>query len=122
MLPLLAFFLLVGCSGGDDAEEPEASTPAPPSAGSTVVGRNISFSTDTLSATVGEQVTITFDSQDANIPHNFHVLAESQGDFKTEVQPGPNIQSVTFTINAPGTYRFQCDVHPGQMNGTLEIQ
>ena len=107
---------------GDDGENGETPTPLPSPADTTVVGRNISFSIDTLSATVGQQVTITFDNQDSGIPHNFHVLAGSQGDFQTEIRPGPNTQSVTFTIDVAGTYRFQCNVHPGQMNGTLTVQ
>ena len=121
-LPLLALVLLVACSNGDDAEEVETLTPLPASAGTTVVGRNISFSTDTLSATVGQPVTITFVNQDSVDLHNFHVLAGSQGDFKTEIRFGPDTQSLTFTINMAGAYRFQCDTHPDQMNGTLTVQ
>ena len=38
------------------------------------------------------------------------------------ISAGPDSQAVTFTINQPGSYRFQCDVHPDEMFGTLTVQ
>jgi len=70
----------------------------------------------------GQQVTITFDHQDVGIFHNFHVQAGAAGDFKTEIEQGPVKQTLTFTIDRPGSYTFICDVHPNQMTGTLVVR
>lgn len=88
----------------------------------TVVGKSIAFDVDTLSVPAGQQVTITFDHQDAGVFHNLHVRAGAAGDFKTEIEQGPVKQTLTFIIDRPGSYTFICDVHPGQMKGTLVVR
>ncbi len=98
------------------------STPALPGASRTVVGRDIAFSTTSFGVDAGQPLTVTFDNREQAIFHNFHLLAGSEGDFATLISAGPDSQAVTFTINQPGSYRFQCDVHPDEMFGTLTVQ
>lgn len=87
----------------------------------TVVGKDIAFDVDELAVPVGQQITITFDHEDAGVFHNLHVQAGAAGDFKTEIERGPVQQTLTFRIDEPGTYTFVCDVHPAQMKGTLVV-
>ncbi len=93
-----------------------------PVTSATVVGKNIAFDIDMLTVAAGQEITVTFDHQDAGVFHNFHVQAGAGGDFKTEIEKGPIQQTLTFTINQPGRYTFICDVHPNQMKGTLAVQ
>ena len=74
-----------------------------------------------LEITAGATVTVTFDNRDDGIPHNLHFLGEDAGDFATEIEEGPVTQTLEITFDEPGEIAFQCDVHPGQMNGTLTI-
>ena len=88
----------------------------------TIVGENIAFDTVSLTVPTGEEVTITFDNRDADVPHNLHIQAGSQGDFRTEITAGLVVQRLTFTIDAPGEYVYICDVHPTLMVGTIIIE
>jgi plastocyanin len=64
---------------------------------------------------------------DSDLPHNIAFFegadATASRIAATEVVTGPgNLQEVTFTTPAePGSYYFHCDVHPVQMQGTLEV-
>lgn len=88
----------------------------------TIVGENISFDTVSLTVPAGEEVTITFDNRDDGVPHNLHIQAGAQEDVQTEIMAGPVIQTLTFTIDEPGTYVYVCDVHPGLMEGTIIVE
>ncbi len=94
---------------------------ASPVTAATIIGENIEFDTRLLSVQVGEVVTITFENRDDGVPHNFHVRAGAEGDFKTEIAQGPLTQTLTFSIDEPGEYAYLCDVHPSQMQGTLVV-
>jgi len=87
----------------------------------TVVGEDISFDETSLSAAAGEQITITFENRDQGVPHNFHVFGPGGQDEKTAIEEGPLTQTLTLTIEEPGSYAFVCDVHPGRMTGELVV-
>ena len=94
----------------------------------TIVGERVdisasnseSFDQDSVSAPSGP-VTLVFTNNDAGIPHNLNLIAESGGErrsiVKTEIERGPNRQAVTVQVPS-GTYTYICDVHPA-MQGTL---
>ncbi|MCH8051066.1 MAG: hypothetical protein IIC86_03500 [Chloroflexi bacterium] len=65
---------------------PDAGAPV---TSATLVGKKIAFDVDALTVPAGQEVTITFDNQDAAVPHNLHVQAGPEGDFKTEIVEGP---------------------------------
>jgi len=68
-------------------------------------------------------VTLTLDNQDSGIQHNIAVSGSGGGTIaSTEIAPGPNQTSVTFTAPGPGSYSFVCEVHPRQMVGTLVVE
>ncbi len=106
-------------TGAVSSQAPDDGAPV---TSATIVGKNIAFDVDALTVPAGQEVTITFDNQDAAVPHNLHVQAGPEGDFKTEIVGGPVLQTLTFEIAAPGSYSFVCDVHPNQMAGTLIVE
>ncbi len=118
------------CGGGGAAPETapapegEAATAAPAGDGPvelTVVGERVRFDVTELRVPAGTPVTITFVNKDAGIPHNIRIAGPS-GPIATEVEPGPVTQTLTFTIDEPGTYEFICAVHPTQMVGQLIVE
>ncbi len=109
---------------------PTATTTTPGGAGETVTmnltADNMAFDTDTITVPAGAEVTINFDNQDDGIPHNFAVYENSTAQdpiFQGEIVTGPDTTEYTFTApEEPGTYYFQCDVHPSQMNGDFIVE
>jgi len=106
-------------------EEP---TPAPDAQELTIVGSNIQFDTDEIAIEAGRQAVVTFDNQDAGVPHNW-ALYESESAARNSGEPiaaspiedGPIVQQIAFDPPAPGAYYFVCDVHPN-MNGELIVE
>jgi plastocyanin len=88
-----------------------------------VVTRGDSFSVGEITVTAGQEVTIIVDDQDTETddPHNFHVRAGDLN-FFTKIEPAPNTQTLTFTIDTPGVYEFFCDTHAVTMNGLFIVE
>lgn len=111
-------------AGGQPGATPTAATgSASGSTQLTVVASNISFDKSTLNAPAGE-VKLTLNNQDG-IAHNLHLFKGNddtgQSIGMTPIEAGPVQNSFTANL-APGTYHYQCDVHPGQMHGTLVVK
>ena len=95
----------------------------------TLVAKNIAFDKRSLSAGAGASVTLSFDNQDAGVIHNV-AFYKSKGSVGTPLAQGskgnlitgPAKEDLTFTAPGPGTYYFQCDVHPDQMNGSFIVK
>lgn len=100
--------------GPDPTEAPGAQTQV------TLTAEGISFDQDSITVPAGEEVTITYENRDEALAHNLRVFGPDE-EFATEIAQGPVTQTLTFTIDEPGTYEFQCDVHPAQMSGTLTV-
>jgi plastocyanin len=89
-----------------------------------LVAQGIAFDTTELTVASGGPVTIDFDNQDANTPHNVSVYADEEGTqsiFLGDLVTGPATAEYTFDAPPPGSYFFRCDVHPDQMKGTLTV-
>ncbi|MEP6972763.1 MAG: cupredoxin domain-containing protein [Actinomycetota bacterium] len=87
-----------------------------------LVAQNTAFDVSCLVAPAGAAFTISFDNQEAGVPHNLDVY-DAQGGTPlgaTDVAPGVIKQSLKLTLDA-NTYYFQCDVHPTQMFGQLVV-
>lgn len=97
--------------GGGDTQEVE------------VTIDSTSFDVGEIRVKAGEEVhiVITDNDQGADEPHNFHVRAGSEN-FFTNIEPAPNVQELTFTIQEPGEYEFFCDTHQAEMNGVLIVE
>lgn len=94
-----------------------------PEGGLTIVAENIQFDTDELSVPAGEEVSLTFDNQDAGVPHNVAIYEDDSTDeelFVGEIFDG--VAEMTYEIPPmeAGSYYFHCDVHPN-MNGTVGV-
>jgi plastocyanin len=60
-------------------------------------------------------------NMDEGVAHNLHVIAGSVDEALPTFTPADGPQSLTFTIEAAGTYEFRCDVHPTTMIGALVV-
>lgn len=109
-LGLIAVLALTACGGGGGGSPLSV----------TIKGEDIKFDTTSISAKVGQAVTVTLENTGA-LDHSFIIDALN---VKIEnVKPGAT-GSATFTPTAAGTYTFYCNV-PGHkeagMTGTLTV-
>jgi plastocyanin len=98
---------------------PGAATPA--AGGLVVTAVNIDFQPKQLAAPAGVPFTITLVNQDAGVPHNLTVFDPAGRELaSSEVVTGPTKTDVRVQAVDPGSYTFQCKVHPN-MAGTLVV-
>jgi plastocyanin/heme-degrading monooxygenase HmoA len=80
-----------------------------------------------LSAKAGSENTIQL-RNDGNVPHNMRIDGPD-GQFNTdddaksvpEIVNGGKDGSIKFTL-AAGTYNYECELHPAQMKGKIQVQ
>lgn len=98
-----------------------------PAAGATALTETTTdnkFSDTKYTVKAGTPVTLTVQNKGSAV-HNWHVTDvkdDSGKEIKTDLTDPGKSSSVTFSISKPGTYKFQCDVHPADMTGTLTVQ
>ncbi len=91
--------------------------------GLTVTAQALKFNTDEIDLSAGQPTTVTFDNQDAGVPHNIAIYNDSSLSetlFQGEQFPGIESREYPIPPLEPGTYYFQCDVHP-TMNGSAVV-
>lgn len=90
-------------------------------AGIELTAKDVAFDTSELTLPSG-RVDVKFVNDDETA-HNFALYTEEGGEevFKGALFTGPGEISYEFEAPAPGTYWFQCDVHPADMNGTAVV-
>jgi plastocyanin len=107
--------------GTSPAEEGEGESPGP-GPGPGISASGIEFDKTELELPAGQETPLPFDNQDVGIPHNVSIYAEQGGEalFQGEIITGP--AKVDYSVPAldPGSYYFQCDVHPN-MSGTVTV-
>ena len=90
----------------------------------------LAFDIQTITARAGTALSIEY-TNDSGVPHNiaFHqgpdasapVIAVSVPYDKAKAGPG-EVQMLTFDVpDEPGSYYFDCQIHPVQMFGTFEV-
>ena len=103
------------------------STASPGAAGSgagvSVTAEGMRFDASQVQLPANTASTITFTNKDAGVTHNIAIYSDSSRTtnlFGGQIVSGP--ATVTYSIPPlpPGTYYFQCDVHP-TMNGTVTV-
>ena len=85
---------------------------------------NLAFDTESLQMPANSEVVLEFENgDDASVQHNFALYTEEGGDplFQGEVTNGGDTAEYEFSTPEPGSYYFQCDVHPAEMNGEVEV-
>jgi plastocyanin len=115
-----------GGGGGGGAPGPIPGTPppggAPPPSSVSITASGLQFDASSFTLPAGGG-TIRFTNDDAGQQHNIAIYKDSsaadnlfRGDFVT------GVDTVEYHVSAitPGTYYFQCDVHP-TMNGSVTI-
>ena len=84
---------------------------------------NVAFGRDEITLAADTEVEIRFDNNDRDIQHNITILGQdpSRPIFRGQLVTGR--ATVTYTFHSPpaGEYRFQCDIHPDQMKGTVKV-
>lgn len=91
--------------------------------GVTVAAAALEFDTDTIELPAETPTTITFDNQEAGVPHNIAIYANdslAEVLFQGEVVTGPISAPYDVPALPEGEYFFQCDVHP-TMTGTVVV-
>jgi plastocyanin len=115
-----------GATGGTAATGPTGSTGDGGGGSvepSTVVASGIAFDTGEISIPAGAPATLTFDNQDAGVPHNISIYEDdtlAADLFVGDLITGPDTIDYSIPALDGGEYYFQCDVHPN-MNGTVAV-
>jgi plastocyanin len=93
---------------------------------STPASNPLSFDMTTLHAAGGAKVTVQY-TNNSTLPHNWHLFngpdANAPSIVETPEKSGPgDVETVQFTApTQPGSYFYQCDVHPTVMTGHLVV-
>ena len=84
---------------------------------------NVTFQSDTITLKADEEVEIRFDNNDRDVQHNITIIGQdpTKPIFRGQLVTG--VATATYKFHTPpaGEYKFQCDVHPAQMKGTVKI-
>ena len=120
-----------GGNGGENGENGDAGNGGNGSGGATeitVIASGTSFGVGTLEVAADTAFTVTFDNQDAGIPHSFAIFdddgvagAEGERIATTGIFGGVATETVEVRALPAGDYRFQCEVH-ANMTGTLTAE
>jgi plastocyanin len=105
--------VLAACGSASGRTEGDTSTPVVTS----TVDLPPSYRFEPTAISVSANTTVTWTNSD-NFTHSVQFL---DGNLPTEpllMQPGA---STMFTFTAPGTYAYQCHLHPQNMRGTVTV-
>jgi plastocyanin len=102
---------------------------AAPGGAVSIVAQGLAFNTDTITLSADTPTTLSWDNEDAGVPHNLTIYQDSSLPADTSAkklftfEPAPGVLKKDFTIPGlpAGTYVFQCDVHP-TMDGTVTVK
>jgi len=106
--------LALGACGGDSPTEPVVQTPVPEATVQATPAEK--FTPGQVTLTVGGTVTFAFGS----LAHNVFFDNAPAGAPPNITAPSSN-KSVTLTFDTPGTYVYNCHIHPG-MRGTVVVE
>jgi plastocyanin len=88
-----------------------------------LAAKDIAFEHDTITLKADAEVEIQFDNNDRDIQHNIVILGQdpTKPIFRGQLVTGVATATYKFHAPAAGEYKFQCDVHPAQMKGTVKV-
>jgi plastocyanin len=87
-----------------------------------IAADELAFDADQLDFPAASEVALLFENQEA-VPHNVSIYEEEGGEaiFTGEILNTEGEITYEFTTPEAGTYYFQCDVHPAQMQGRVVV-
>lgn len=108
-----------GPGGGGPAGGPAG----PPTNTATLVAKGVKFEQTSLAVLGKKGFTIHFDNEDPT-SHNVGIYDQKGGKelFKGSIVAGPNTTDYHVNPLKPGTYYYQCDIHPTSMSGSLTVK
>ncbi len=114
---------LVAAAVGERHIEPHSEAHAGEAGLVQVKAENTAFTRDTITIKADAEVELRFDNNDRNTQHNISILGQdpTKPVFRGELVTGVATVSYKFHAPGPGEYKFQCDVHPAQMKGTVKV-
>ena len=126
-LTLALGLVLAACSGTTDGSDGSDN-----SGGGTIAvvdgiaelsADNLEFDAGTITAPAGQPFTVAFTNLDS-MPHNFSVYVEEGGDLiaEGEIINGGETDEIEVDGLSAGEYFFVCDLHSGEMKGTLVVE
>jgi len=85
-----------------------------------IAAQGVKFLSSTLVVPAGRQFNLIFNNNDAGVPHNVEIETSDKSQTLFDGQIVTGVTTVSYNVPAlqPGSYYFQCKVHP-TMNGTL---
>ena len=88
----------------------------------TIAAENLAFDKAEMDLPAASEVEVLFENKEA-VPHNWSLYESRGGDviFEGEVLNSTGEITYSFTTPEAGSYYFQCDVHPNEMNGTANV-
>jgi mono/diheme cytochrome c family protein/plastocyanin len=114
---------IVELSCGQRAGSQVVLPPEPPSATLSITAQGSAWNKTALSAIAGGELTITVQNNDDGTGHDWVLYGGEDADAPrlagTEIENGVVTQSLDFGPLEPGEYYYNCEVHPGQMEGVL---
>jgi plastocyanin len=136
-LAMVVLLISAGCgdSGGTGATSPTedpsftqtpSSSPAtcdePEATTIELVASNVRFDVTCLVVPAGEPLDVTLRNEE-NVNHNFSIYTrEFASEFTGEIAFGGETFQYDVPALEPGEYLFQCDFHPGDMEGPLIVR
>jgi plastocyanin len=88
-----------------------------------LAAKGVAFEHDTITLKAHADVEIQFDNNDRDVQHNITILGQdpTKPIFRGQLVTG--VATATYKFHSPpaGEYKFQCDVHPAQMKGTVKV-
>lgn len=122
--------LMAACSSasesaadGDDGDNTGGGTIAVTDGAAELSAADIAFDANVIQAVAGEAFTITFTNNDS-APHNVAIYTEEGGEeiVVGDVIDGGVTTEVQVDALEAGEYFFVCDIHPGEMSGSVVVE
>ncbi len=123
-LTLALGFALAACGGTTESSDNSGGgTIALVDGVAELTADDLEFDAATITAPAGQPFTVAFTNLDT-VPHNFSVYVEEGGDVIAEgniINEGETDEVEIEGLSA-GEYFFVCDLHAGEMTGTLVVE
>ncbi len=103
--------------------------PSGPTTSPKVVAKNIKYDVKSLTLKANSTINVALDNQDTGVPHTFTVWkSKADADNNTtanqvaDTGPFTGTKNFSFKTGPPGTWYFNCTIHPTSMFGTITVQ